>query len=54
MEAHRANPACSPCHTLMDPLGFGLENYDAIGQYRSMDAGGSIDGFRSRQARPTP
>lgn len=31
---HRDNPACSTCHRLMDPIGFGLENYDAIGQWR--------------------
>jgi hypothetical protein len=35
MELHRQNPACAACHQLMDPIGFGLENYDAIGQWRT-------------------
>jgi len=35
MEAHRANPACAVCHTRMDPLGFALENFDAIGKWRA-------------------
>jgi hypothetical protein len=43
MEEHRKNPVCSPCHSLMDPIGFGLENYDAIGRYRTTDAAGAID-----------
>ena len=45
MEQHRANPACSACHAKMDPLGFALENFDAIGQWRSVDrgAGAPID-----------
>lgn len=43
LEAHRANPNCSSCHSLMDPIGFGLENYDAIGAYRTLDGGMSID-----------
>ena len=43
LEQHRSNPVCSPCHSIMDPLGFGLENYDAIGRYRSMDGAGVID-----------
>ncbi len=38
MEQHRANPVCASCHKVMDPLGFALENYDAIGTWRSMDA----------------
>ena len=37
MEQHRANPACASCHEQMDPLGFGLENFDAIGQWRDKD-----------------
>ena len=32
---HRANPACAPCHNTMDPVGLGLENFDAIGSYRA-------------------
>jgi len=43
MEAHRNNPACITCHTLMDPLGFGLEHYDAIGAFRTLDSGAAID-----------
>ena len=35
MEQHRANPACAVCHRNMDPLGFALENFDAIGQWRT-------------------
>jgi len=35
MEQHRANPACAVCHARMDPLGFALENFDAIGKWRT-------------------
>jgi hypothetical protein len=37
MQAHVSNPTCSSCHRLMDPIGFGLENYDAIGQWRDTE-----------------
>ena len=40
---HRANPVCANCHRLMDPIGFALENYDAIGRWRSAEAGLPID-----------
>ena len=40
---HRANPACASCHDLMDPVGFALENYDAIGQWRNSESGQPID-----------
>jgi hypothetical protein len=43
MEKHRANPACSSCHKLMDPIGFALENFDAIGRWRNADNGNPID-----------
>jgi hypothetical protein len=43
LEAHRSKPECMPCHAVMDPLGFGLENYDAIGAYRTMDGTAPID-----------
>ncbi|MBV8707081.1 MAG: DUF1592 domain-containing protein, partial [Acidobacteriaceae bacterium] len=43
MEKHRANPMCAGCHTRMDPLGFALENYDAIGAWRTHDASLPID-----------
>lgn len=37
MEAHRKNPACASCHRIMDPIGFALENFDAIGRWRTND-----------------
>ncbi len=40
---HRANPACAGCHSLMDPLGFALENYDAVGRWRDSEGGLRID-----------
>ena len=43
LEAHRANPVCSNCHARMDPLGFALENFDAVGKWRRTDAGTPID-----------
>jgi len=43
MEMHRANPVCASCHTKMDPLGFSLENYDAIGAWRTGYAGQAVD-----------
>ena len=43
MEKHRANPMCAGCHTRMDPLGFALENYNAIGEWRTEDASQRID-----------
>ncbi|MBI3894423.1 MAG: DUF1592 domain-containing protein [Acidobacteria bacterium] len=43
MEQHRANPACASCHKVMDPLGFALENFDAIGRYRTTDGKTLID-----------
>jgi hypothetical protein len=43
MEQHRTNPACAGCHGVMDPLGFTLENFDAIGHWRTRDAGRLID-----------
>jgi hypothetical protein len=43
LEQHRADPKCVSCHTLMDPIGLGLENYDAIGVYREQDGGQPID-----------
>jgi uncharacterized protein DUF1588/uncharacterized protein DUF1592/uncharacterized protein DUF1585 len=43
LEMHRANPVCASCHARMDPLGFSLDNFDAIGQWRVTDAGRTID-----------
>ena len=40
---HRANAACAGCHRLMDPIGFALENYDAVGRWRTVDANMPID-----------
>ncbi|HYP12520.1 MAG TPA: DUF1588 domain-containing protein, partial [Bryobacteraceae bacterium] len=40
---HRANPACASCHNLMDPVGFALEKYDAIGRWRTTDGGAPVD-----------
>jgi mono/diheme cytochrome c family protein len=40
---HRANAACASCHNLMDPVGFALENYDAVGRWRISEAGEPID-----------
>jgi mono/diheme cytochrome c family protein len=43
MEAHRTKPECASCHQQMDPLGFALENYDAVGRFRTNDGGFRID-----------
>jgi mono/diheme cytochrome c family protein len=43
LEMHRANSVCASCHARMDPLGFGLENYDAIGRWRTADGGQPVD-----------
>ena len=43
LEMHRTNPACAACHVKMDPLGFALENFDAVGGWRTSDAGQPID-----------
>jgi len=44
MEVHRANPVCASCHRVMDPLGFALENFDAIGRWRvTTEAGTPVD-----------
>src|SRR5262249_27835483 len=43
LEQHRKNPVCAGCHARMDPLGFALENFDAVGRWRDLDAGTQID-----------
>jgi hypothetical protein len=43
MVAHRANPVCASCHARMDPIGFAMDNFDAVGQWRDSDAGQPID-----------
>ena len=42
-EQHRRDPACASCHQKLDPLGFGLENYDAVGAWREKDGAFAID-----------
>jgi Protein of unknown function (DUF1592)/Protein of unknown function (DUF1588)/Protein of unknown function (DUF1587)/Protein of unknown function (DUF1595)/Protein of unknown function (DUF1585) len=49
LERHRSNPSCSGCHSRIDPLGFDLENYDAIGRWRApIDAGDGTEALRRR------
>jgi cytochrome c553 len=43
LEIHRASPSCSGCHKVMDPLGFALENFNGIGEWRTQDGGSEID-----------
>jgi mono/diheme cytochrome c family protein len=43
MQQHRANSVCATCHTRMDPIGFALENFDAIGKWRDTESGARID-----------
>jgi len=43
LEEHRANPACSACHAIMDPLGYSLENFDAVGAWRFKDSGFDVE-----------
>lgn len=57
LEQHRSVASCAACHALMDPIGFGLENFDAVGAHRTqsngavIDASGSIDGTAFTDAR---
>ena len=43
LSTHATEPSCAGCHDLTDPIGLGLENFDAMGQYRTVDNGGAID-----------
>jgi hypothetical protein len=43
MEQHRSNPACASCHSIMDPIGFALENFDLVGRWRAFDGETPID-----------
>jgi hypothetical protein len=43
MEQHRVNPVCASCHARMDPIGFGLENFDAVGAWRTRDGDAPVD-----------
>jgi hypothetical protein len=40
---HRSNPTCATCHDMMDPVGFALENFDAVGRWRSLEEGKPVD-----------
>jgi len=51
MEQHRNNAVCASCHARMDPLGFALEHYDAVGRYRDTDGGATIDSQIKYQER---
>ncbi len=52
LELHRSKPACANCHAKMDPIGFALENYDAIGRWRSEENGLPIDASGTLAASP--
>ena len=43
MQQHRQSPACAGCHSVMDPLGFSLENFDALGRWRAIDTTGALE-----------
>ena len=43
MEMHRANPQCSSCHNVIDPIGLALENFDPTGAWRNRDGGNAVD-----------
>jgi hypothetical protein len=43
LEAHRINPSCSTCHMMFEPLGLAMENFDAVGKWRTEDVGNPID-----------
>jgi mono/diheme cytochrome c family protein len=43
LEQHRANPACASCHAVMDPIGFSLENFDLVGEWRESDGGTPVN-----------
>jgi uncharacterized protein DUF1592/uncharacterized protein DUF1588/uncharacterized protein DUF1595/uncharacterized protein DUF1585/uncharacterized protein DUF1587 len=57
LEAHRSQPACAGCHSLMDPIGLTLENFDGVGAFRSnengapIDTSGSLDGHEFKGAQ---
>ena len=53
LEKHRSNPDCASCHARLDPLGFGLENFDAVGAYRDRDGSQAIDASGVLPAGPS-
>jgi hypothetical protein len=54
IEQHSADAACAKCHARIDPLGFALENFDAIGRFRTVDAAGLPINAQTRLADGTP
>ncbi len=52
LAAHVEDPACKTCHQMMDPIGFGLEHYDAIGAWREQDGGLPVDATTDLDGRP--
>jgi hypothetical protein len=52
LEEHRKNPTCAACHARMDPIGFGLEHYDALGQYRDTDNKLPVDSSSELDGKP--
>jgi hypothetical protein len=52
LTAHRENPTCAGCHAIMDPVGLAMENYDAIGTYRTAENGVVIDASGSFEGKP--
>jgi hypothetical protein len=43
MELHRTNPTCASCHNIFEPVGIALENFDAVGAWRTLDEGVAVD-----------
>lgn len=52
LEEHRKEPKCAGCHAVMDPIGLGLENFDAIGGYRTLDNGKPVDATGVLEGKP--
>ncbi len=52
LELHRKDPACAGCHTMMDPIGFGLEQYDGIGRFRTHEGDAPIDASGEFEGKP--
>ena len=53
LEQHRSDTACASCHDLIDPAGFALENYDAVGRWRLLDGGAQVDASGGLPGRKT-
>ena len=52
LTAHRESPTCAGCHSIMDPIGLGMENYDGVGDYRTTEHGAVIDASGSFEGKP--